>query len=111
MSYVQNNIVHYMHYNKLWYYWIDGYERKKYWRKLGQFDDINLLTEEVITEKECKSRLRLLFPNYKIMKAIPYHDSPNHDGSRLVKYTVDRKTMLKEKIHFRKDLEGFWNKC
>lgn len=104
---VQNQIVHYMHFNKLWYYWIDEYEGKKYWRKLELCDDVNLLTEEVITERQCRNMLQSLFPDYKIMKAIPYHESSGYGGSRPVKSTVDRKGMLKEKIRFRRDLESF----
>lgn len=104
---VQNQIIHYMHFNKLWYYWIDEYEDKKYWRKLELCDVINLLTKEVITERQCRTMLQSQFPDYKIMKAIPYHESPSHDGSRPVKSTVDRKGMLEEKIHFRRDLESF----
>lgn len=72
-------IVHYMHVNKLWYYWLDNSEQKKYWRNIQTEYDlqyINLLSEEVITERKAKELLRELFPNNKIMKAIPYHEAP-----------------------------------
>lgn len=96
-----------MHYDKLWYYWIDEYDCKKYWRKLEE-DDIKLLTEDIITERKCKEQLQILFPEYKIMKAIPYHYSPRFgNGSRPIKSTVARKIMLKEKMCFKRNLEKF----
>ena len=93
-------IVHYMHVNKLWYYWLDNLEQKKYWRKIQYEDDlkdVNLLSEEIITERQVKQKLRELFLENRIMKAIPYHHSRSSYGSRPVKITVDRKGMLKEK--------------
>lgn len=106
---VQNQIVHYMHFNKIWYYWIDKYEEKKYWRKLeGNCEDIILLTEDIITERQCKIILQTLFPNHRIMKAYPYHYSPRigSSGSRTGKSTIDRKGMLEDKIKFRKELQN-----
>lgn len=100
-------IVHYMHVNKLWYYWLDDSERKKYWRKIQCEEDlnyVNLLSEDIITERQARDLLRELFPDNKIMKAIPYHHSPSPWGSRPLKNTVDRKKMLKEKIEFREEL-------
>lgn len=100
-------IVHYMHVNKLWYYWLDDSEQKKYWRKIEYEDDlekVSLLSEKIITERQAKELLRQLFPDKQIMKAIPYHFSPDSRGSRPIKVTVDRKGMLKEKIQFRKEL-------
>lgn len=100
-------IVHYMHVNKLWYYWLDNSEQKKYWRKIQYEDDlndVNLLSEEVITERHAKELLKELFPDNKIMKAVPYHYSPSPWGSRPFKNTVDRKRMLKEKNEFREEL-------
>lgn len=106
----EKEIVHYMHFNKLWYYWIDEYERKKYWRKLeGNYDDLILLTEDIITERQCKIILQTLFQNYRIMKAYPYHYSPRYGsgGSRMGKCTIDRRGMLKDKIKFREKLKSF----
>ena len=100
-------IVHYMHLNKLWYYWLDDSEQKKYWRKIQceeDLNDVNLLSEEIITERQVKELLRELFPDNKIMKAIPYHYSPSTSGSRPFKNTVDRKRMLKDKNEFREEL-------
>lgn len=97
-------IVHYMHFNKLWYYWLDNSEQKKYWRKINSEEDlcyVNLLCEDIITERQARSLLRMLFPNNKIIKAFPYHHSPSHCGSRPKKVTVDRKAMLKEKNKLR----------
>ena len=102
-------IVHYMHVNKLWYYWLDDSEQKKYWRKIQYENDlknVNLLSEEIITERQAKDLLKELFPDNKIMKSIPYHEAPSSSGSRPVKITVDRKGMLKEKIKFREELNG-----
>lgn len=81
-------IVHYMHVNKLWYYWLDDSERKKYWRKIQCEEDlnyVNLLSEDIITERQARDLLRELFPDNKIMKAIPYHHSPSPWGSRPLK--------------------------
>ena len=101
-------IVHYMHFEKYWFYWIDEFEIKKYWRKgEGKCDDVHLVSEDIITERQCKEILRKMFPDKKIMKAIPYHRSPSPWGSRPAKITVDRKQMLKEKNAFRKELESF----
>lgn len=100
-------IVHYMHVNKLWYYWLDNSEQKKYWRKIQYEDDlndVNLLSEEVITERHAKELLKELFPDNKIMKAVSYHYSSSPWGSRPFKNTVDRKRMLKEKNEFREEL-------
>ena len=102
-------IVHYMHKDKLWYYWIDNSERKKYWRKVQTKEDlkyVNLLSKEFITEKEARKLLKELFPNNKIMKAFPYHHSPETRGTRPFKTTVNRKKMLKEKIEFREELKN-----
>ena len=102
-------IVHYMHLNKLWYYWLDNSERKKYWRQLETEDDlknVHLLSEDIISERQAKELLKELFPENKIMKAIPYHFSPSNFGSRPFKQTVDRKRMLKEKMDFIKELEN-----
>ncbi len=105
---MSKEIVHYMHFNKLWYYWLDEYESKKYWRRLeGDDDNIHLLSEEIITEHQCREKLRSMFPDNKIMKAIPFHYSPGNHGSRPIKYTVNRKREVKEKILFRKELESF----
>lgn len=105
---IQDKIVHYIHLNKLWYYWIDEYEYKKYWRKSeNHYKDINLLTNEIITERQCKNLLRNLFPKNKIIKAFPYHHSPSPFGSRPKKFTIDRKRMQKEKISFKKELESY----
>lgn len=102
-----HNIVHYMHFNKLWYYWLDNYTGKKYYRKLEEkCSDVNLLSGEIITEGQCRKILRNLFPQYKIMKAFPYHYSSSSWGSRPTKSTVDRKSMLKEKIRFKKELDN-----
>ena len=100
-------IVHYMHVNKLWYYWLDDSECKKYWRKIQCEEDlkyVNLLTEDIITERQARDLLKELFPDNKIMKTIPYHHSPSPWGSRPFKNTVDRKRMLKEKVEFREEL-------
>ena len=104
---MSKEIVHYMHFNKLWYYWLDEYESKKYWRKLNEDDNIHLVSEEVITERQCKEKLQNMYPDNKIMKAIPFHYSPSNSGSRPIKCTVDRKGMAKEKVQFRKELENF----
>lgn len=97
---IMDNIVHYIHYNKLWYYWIDNSNKKKYWRKLEENDSIQLLTHNLITEKQCREMLVERFPTMVIMKAIPYHYSPSHIGSRPVKHTRNRKQELKEKKNF-----------
>ena len=102
-------IVHYIHLNKFWYYWLDDSERKKYWRKLQNEDDlktVNLLSEEIISEHQAKEFLKAMFPENKIMKAIPFHFSPSNFGSRPRKQTVDRKRMLKEKQEFLKEMSG-----
>ncbi len=97
-----------MHLNKLWYYWIDEYDTRKYWRKFeGSFDEVKLLTEEIITEHQCKIRLKNMFPYFKVIKTIPYHYSHSPWGSRPVKCKIDRKGMLKEKNDFRKELEEY----
>lgn len=107
-EYMNKEIVHYMHFNKLWYYWLDENENKKYWRKLeGADEDIYLLSDEIITEYQCREKLQNMYPDNKIMKAIPFHYSPSNSGSRPIKCTVDRKRMVKEKIQFRKELESF----
>lgn len=100
-------IVHYMHVNKLWYYWLDDSEQKKYWRKIENEDDlkdVNLLSKDVITEHQAKELLREMFPENKIMKAVPYHHSPSPWGSRPFKNTVNKKRMMREKIKFREEL-------
>ena len=100
-------IVHYIHINKLWYYWLDNSDRKKYWRKIQYEDDlkyVNLLSKEMITERKAKELLRKLFPDNKIMKAFSYLEASSSSGSRPVKITIDRKGMLKEKIKFREEL-------
>lgn len=102
-------IVHYMHVNKFWFYWLDDSEQKRYWRKIEIEEDlkrVSLLSEEIITERQAKGLLRELFRENKIMKAIPYHYSPSPFGSRPVKVTVDRKRELKDKIKFREELLG-----
>ena len=105
---MNKEIVHYMHFNKLWYYWLDESESKKYWRKLdGDDDNVCLLSEGIITEHQCREKLRSMFPDNKIMKAIPFHYSPSNHGSRHIKHTVNRKREVKEKILFRKELESF----
>lgn len=98
-----------MHVNKFWFYWLDDSKQKKYWRKIETDEDlkrVNLLSEDIITERQAKELLRELFPENKIMKAVPYHHSPSSFGSRPVKVTVDRKGMLKEKISFVEELIG-----
>lgn len=100
-------IVHYMHLNKLWYYWLDDSERKKYRRKIQDEDDlktVNLLSEEIISEHQAKELLKAMFPENKIMKAIPFHFSPSNFGFRPIKQTVDRKRMLREKREFLKEI-------
>lgn len=123
-------IVHYIHLNKLWYYWLDDSEQKKYWRKIENSSDLNkvtLLSNEIITERQAKDLLKQMFPDNRIMKAIPYHYSPTSCGSRPKKITVDRKGMLQDKLNLRKiyaesddatckDCEHFlgmgdWNLC
>lgn len=104
-----NAVVHYIHLNKLWYYWLDNSEGKKYWRKIQNEDDLknaNLLSEEIISEHQAKELLKTMFPNNKIIKAIPFHFSPSASGSRPKKQTVDRKRMLKEKKEFLKEISG-----
>lgn len=102
-------VVHYIHLNKLWYYWLDNSEGKKYWRKLQNEDDlksVTLLSEEIISERQAKELLKEMFPENKIMKAIPFHFSPSDSGSRPKKQTVDRKRMLREKKEFLKEMSG-----
>ena len=102
------NIVHYMHVNKLWYYWIDNSEQKKYYRKIQCEDDLKdviLLSDEVLTERQAKKLLQQLFPDNRIIKAIPYHESSSLSGSRPVKTVIDRKRMLKEKLKFMEELK------
>ena len=74
---MKEKIVHYMHYEKLWYYWIDEKENRKYWRKLNE-DDVCLLSEDIITEHQCREKLKFMFPDNKIMKATPFHWSPSN---------------------------------
>ena len=102
-------IVHYIHLNKLWYYWLDNSERKKYWRKIQNEKDlerVTLLSEEIISEHQAKELLKAMFPENKIMKAIPFHFSPSDSGSRPKKQTVDRKRMLREKQEFLREMSG-----
>ena len=102
-------IVHYIHLHKSWYYWLDDSEKKKYWRKIQNEDDlknVTLLSEEIISEHQVKELLKEMFPENKIMKAIPFHASPSHFGSRPKKETVDRKRMLREKKEFLKEISG-----
>lgn len=102
-------VVHYMHINKLWYFWLDNTEGKKFWRKIQNESDlksVTLLSEEIISEHQAKELLKTMFPNNKIMKAFPFHASPSHFGSRPKKQTVDRKRMLREKKEFLKEISG-----
>lgn len=100
-------VVHYIHLNKFWYYWLDHSEGKKYWRKIQDEKDlesVTLLSEEIISERQAKELLKTMFPNNKIMKAIPFHFSPSDSASRPKKETVDRKRMLREKKEFLKEM-------
>lgn len=98
-------ILHYMHYQKQWFYWFDEYTDKKYYRK---YNDPNIIwiDENIITERQCREYLKEKYPDVEIIKSIAYHYSPGPGGSRPIKETVDRKKMLKEKKEFIKELEN-----
>jgi hypothetical protein len=60
-------IVHYIHLNKYWYYWLDNSTQKRYFRKFKNLSDMHLVSEEIITEKEVKIILQKLFPDKEIV--------------------------------------------
>ena len=91
-------VVHYMHKDKLWYYWVDESEHTKYYRK--DLSKTELLSENKITEHQAKLVLKEKFPEHKIMKALPFHDSPSNISSRPIKTARDRKRQKKKKFLF-----------
>ena len=94
-----------MHYNGRWFYWLDEYRLKKYWRAyMWNINDVVLLPENIHTKRECKKYLEEKFPNIEKMIAYPYHEGCGK-GSRPIKTTVDRKRMLREKIAFKNKLK------
>ena len=98
-------ILHYMHYQKQWFYWFDQNTRKKYYRQETS-PNISWISPDIQTERECRNFLQEKYPNCLIQKAYPYHlgHKVDKDGSRLYKITVDRKGMLKEKREFIREL-------
>ena len=95
-------VVHYMHKDKLWYYWVDESEHTKYYRK--DLSKTELLSENKITEHQAKLVLKEKFPEHKIMKALPFHDSPSNISSRPIKTARDRTRQKKEKVSFLDEL-------
>ncbi len=96
------SVVHYMHRNKLWYYWIDESEQTRYYG--GILHDAELFAGSGTTEHQARIILQEKFPEHKIMKALPFHDSPSNTGSRPIKETRDRKKQRKEKVSFLDEL-------
>lgn len=89
-------VVHYIHYEKNWYYWIDDSEAlRPYNLFIDNFgnvvcgDNTTWFAGEDYTEKKVKALLREKFPNDKIMKAISYHVGHRglpHYGTRIATY-------------------------
>ena len=64
-------IVHYMHYDKNWYFWIDEQEDFKYsfWKLM----DAAWLAGEDHTDRMARQLLEDMFPGYTVKKEIMYH--------------------------------------
>ena len=68
------SIVHYVHYEKNWYYWIDESEHSCYDPARNVKDGMQWFAGEDTANMAAKKILKEKFPEDKIVKHIAYHD-------------------------------------
>lgn len=80
-------IVHYFHFYKQWFYWIDDKEKGTYSKQMfdGDWEKYYTKFAEDITHRVAKEKLLNMFPKYAFDRAKPYHSSPSDSGSRQYK--------------------------
>lgn len=110
---MKKKFVHYIHIDKNWYYWIDEFNSTKTWRPYegdGYIDkDLIWFAGEDTTKSKAKEIISEMFPQYTIIKTLPYHHGTSPNGSRPIKYTVDKKGYKKirnlKRNNFEEDLK------
>lgn len=68
--------VHYRHQNKQWYYWISERKQKYYFPSFLNYQPGKYETwfaGEETTNSKAKQILKEMFPEYEIIKPLPFH--------------------------------------
>ena len=102
------SIVHYVHFEKNWYYWIDDKEESYYDPARSVKDGMQWFAGEDTTNMIARKLLMEKFPEHKIKKHIAYHDGVRGKSKEMKNGSRPYKTKYNWKAErkFKKDQQN-----
>ena len=95
--------LHYLHFNKIWYFWRDNSDCKKIRIFSSLLEEKNAVPNSCLkTKSEIQKFLKEEYPEDVLVHTISYHEGPKHIKGKTTdeRKVVRRKNRNKEKFDF-----------